>query len=62
MKSYFNYDTVDVLLYNKYYNPKIKNNYLYRNMLNETEYDNDKDNIFKSNYDIYDYDFLDNLD
>tara|TARA_B110000483_G_scaffold235850_1_gene308037 strand:- start:288 stop:464 length:177 start_codon:yes stop_codon:yes gene_type:complete len=58
MKSYFDYQTVDVLKYNIYYNPKIKNKYL-DEIITDCEID---DNFFESHYEEWDYDFLKDLD
>ena len=54
MKSYFDYQTVDVLKYN----PKIKNKYL-DEIITDCEID---DNFFESHYEEWDYDFLKDLD
>lgn len=69
MKSYFEREsvnmTVDVMRYNKYYNPKIKNKYLEKNIINEINNDIDEDDedddVFKSHYDVSDYDTLADL-
>lgn len=56
MKSYFQHVSVDMMRYNKHYNPKIK--YLKKNILCEIYYDeeNKDDDILKSRYDVSDYD------
>tara|TARA_B110001450_G_scaffold256048_1_gene285258 strand:+ start:92 stop:286 length:195 start_codon:yes stop_codon:yes gene_type:complete len=63
MKSCFERVSVDMMRYNKHYNPKIK--YLGKNILCEIYYDLDEDDendvVFKSRYDVSDYDTLADL-
>jgi len=58
MNSYFECVSVDMTRYNKHYNPKIK--YLGKNIICEIYYDLDEDPendvVFKSRYDVTDYD------
>lgn len=61
MTSYYIYDCVDEILYNKYYNPKIKNNFFKKsNLYNINNIIKDKD-IFLSRYDETDYDTINDL-
>lgn len=56
MKSYFQRVSVDIMKYNKHYNPKIK--YSEKNTLYEIYYDeeNEDDDVLKCRYDVSDYD------
>jgi len=58
MKSYFQRGSVDMIKYNKHYNPK--NKYIEKNILFEIYYDIDEDDrndvVFNSRYDVSDYD------
>jgi|SaaInl6LU_22_DNA_1037377.scaffolds.fasta_scaffold27485_2 hypothetical protein len=62
MISYFERDSVDIMFYNKYYNPKIKNKYLEKSILYYTDNDKENDDDFISKYDEWDYDTINDLD
>tara|TARA_B110001450_G_C17653914_1_gene494414 strand:+ start:92 stop:274 length:183 start_codon:yes stop_codon:yes gene_type:complete len=59
MKTYFEHYCVDVMVYNKYYNPKIK--YLEKNILYDINYDKIDEDDCISRYDEYDYDTINDL-
>lgn len=61
MISYFDSYNFDILLYNKRYNPKIKNKYFEKNINYYTDYDNEDNDCFISRYDETDYDTINDL-
>lgn len=62
MISYFERDSVDIMFYNKHYNPKIKNKYLEKSIIYYTDEDEEYDDIFESRYEESDYDTINDLD
>lgn len=62
MISYFERDSVDIMFYNKHYNPKIKNKYLEKSIIYYADYDKENDDYFISRYDEWDYDTINDLD
>lgn len=62
MISYFECDSVDIMFYNKHYNPKIKNKYLEKSIIYYADYDKENDDDFISRYDEWDYDTINDLD
>lgn len=62
MNSYFERDSVDIMFYNKHYNPKIKNKYLEKSIIYYSDYDKENDDDFISRYDEWDYDTINDLD
>jgi len=59
MKSYFKHISVDMMRYNKQYNPKIK--YSEKNILCDIYYDTSNEDDCVSRYDEWDYDTLNDL-
>ena len=62
MISYFERDSVDIMFYNKHYNPKIKNKYLEKSIIYYTDEDEEDNDCFISRYDETDYDTINDLD
>jgi|DEB0MinimDraft_6_1074348.scaffolds.fasta_scaffold148154_2 hypothetical protein len=60
----FDNETTDIMEYNKYFNPKIKNNKWRLGIINDENMVSYicEDNLFLTNYDPSDYDTLDDLD
>ena len=62
METNFDYDTVDMIKYYKYYNPKNKNNYFKKDIIDKLNYEEiEEEDIFMSNYEDNDYDFMKDL-
>tara|TARA_B110000858_G_scaffold198239_1_gene263462 strand:+ start:421 stop:612 length:192 start_codon:yes stop_codon:yes gene_type:complete len=62
METNFDYDIVDMIKYYKYYNPKNKNNYFKKDIIDKLNYEEkEEEDIFMSNYEDKDYDFMKDL-